>query len=68
MLTRRGFAACVICSLGGFAATDAGANFYDERLMVYDRKGKPCLTCGTPIRQGVQAARSTYWCPQCQRG
>ena len=25
MLTRRGFAACVICSLGGFAATDAGA-------------------------------------------
>lgn len=50
------------------AATDAGANFYDERLRVYDREGEPCVTCGTPIRQCVQAARSTYWCARCQRG
>ncbi|HTH47340.1 MAG TPA: bifunctional DNA-formamidopyrimidine glycosylase/DNA-(apurinic or apyrimidinic site) lyase [Candidatus Limnocylindria bacterium] len=49
-------------------ATDGGGNFYDERLRVYDREGQPCGSCGTPIRQCVQAARSTYWCPQCQRG
>lgn len=49
-------------------ATDAGANFYEERLRVYDRAGKPCVICGAPIRQCVQAARSTYWCPKCQRG
>ena len=50
------------------ALTDGGASFYEERLRVYDRAGEPCLTCGTPIRQSVQAARSTYFCPRCQRG
>jgi formamidopyrimidine-DNA glycosylase len=49
-------------------ATDSGSRFYEERLRVYDRAGQPCLNCRTPIRQFVQAARSTYWCPQCQRG
>lgn len=49
------------------AATDDGATFYSERLRVYDRAGQPCLVCNQPIRQCVQAARSTYWCPRCQR-
>jgi formamidopyrimidine-DNA glycosylase len=40
---------------------------YEERLRVYDREGKPCLVCGTPIRRLVQAARSTFFCPRCQR-
>ena len=38
------------------------------RLWVYDRAGKPCRRCGTPIRvvrQGLDA-RGTYWCPSCQ--
>jgi formamidopyrimidine-DNA glycosylase len=38
-----------------------------ERLAVYDRAGKPCLRCGCPIRRIVQAARSTFYCPACQR-
>jgi endonuclease-8 len=36
---------------------------------VYGRAGRPCRRCGTPIRaqrQGEQA-RTTYWCPTCQR-
>lgn len=40
---------------------------YEERLRVYDRAGQPCVTCGTPIRRIAQAARSTYFCPHCQR-
>ncbi|APR87781.1 Formamidopyrimidine-DNA glycosylase [Minicystis rosea] len=39
------------------------------RLWVYDRGGRPCLTCGTLIkvrRQGL-AGRTTYYCPSCQR-
>lgn len=40
--------------------------FY-ERLNVYDREGLPCPRCGTPIRRIVQAQRSTYYCPGCQR-
>lgn len=38
-----------------------------ERLRVYDRAGAPCPRCGTRIRRLVQAARSTYFCPGCQR-
>ena len=41
--------------------------FYTERLLVYDRQGQPCVRCGTPIRRIVQAARSTFFCPTCQR-
>jgi formamidopyrimidine-DNA glycosylase len=45
-----------------------GGVFYEERLLVYDRLGQPCKKCGTAIRRIVQAARSTYYCPACQRG
>lgn len=39
------------------------------RLWVYDRDGEPCLECGTRIERIVQGdlARSTYFCPSCQR-
>ncbi|HZR21130.1 MAG TPA: bifunctional DNA-formamidopyrimidine glycosylase/DNA-(apurinic or apyrimidinic site) lyase [Verrucomicrobiae bacterium] len=39
---------------------------FDERLQVYDREGKPCRHCSTPIKRIVQAARSTFFCPKCQ--
>ena len=42
-------------------------NFYEERLRVYDRAGDVCGRCGGTIRRLVQAARSTYFCPGCQR-
>ena len=41
--------------------------FSTEYLRVYDRNGKPCLTCKSPIKRIVQAARSTFYCPKCQR-
>jgi formamidopyrimidine-DNA glycosylase len=47
-----------------------GARYTDEsvnRLAVYDREGKPCRRCGTKIERIVQAGRSTYHCPNCQR-
>jgi formamidopyrimidine-DNA glycosylase len=47
-------------------AADAG-DFYTERLLVYDRAGKPCTKCGAPIRRIVQAARSTFFCAHCQK-
>jgi formamidopyrimidine-DNA glycosylase len=49
-----------------FGRAAEAPDFYTERLRVYDRHNKPCLKCGTPIRRLVQAARSTYYCPQCQ--
>jgi len=45
-----------------------GADFYEERLRVYDRAGGECPKCGSTIRRFVQAARSTFYCPRCQRG
>jgi formamidopyrimidine-DNA glycosylase len=47
-------------------AREAGAS-YSERLQVYDRAGRPCSRCGTLIRRLVQAGRSTFYCPRCQR-
>ena len=47
-----------------------GARYTDSsvsRLAVYDRVGKPCRRDKTPIERIVQAGRSTYYCPTCQR-
>lgn len=47
-----------------------GARYTDDsvnRLAVYDREGKRCRRCGTTIERIVQAGRSTYHCPSCQR-
>ena len=41
--------------------------YFGQRLFVYERTGKPCRRCKTPIRQFTQGQRSTYWCPHCQR-
>ena len=49
-----------------FGQADNAPDFYEERLQVYDRGGQPCSRCRTPIRRIVQAARSTFFCPQCQ--
>ena len=53
----------VIARATGSRYTEIGA----ARLNVYDREGSACRRCGTPIRRIVQAGRSTYFCPQCQR-
>lgn len=50
-----------------FYFRDDGEGFYEKRLRVYDRAGKPCRDCGTKIQRITQAARSTYFCPRCQR-
>ncbi|HUA64236.1 MAG TPA: bifunctional DNA-formamidopyrimidine glycosylase/DNA-(apurinic or apyrimidinic site) lyase [Alphaproteobacteria bacterium] len=52
---------------GLFYFDDGGEGYYEERLRVYDREGKPCLRCGTRIERITQGARSTYFCPHCQR-
>lgn len=50
-----------------FGSKSDANGFYAERLLVYDRRGLPCVKCGAAIRRLTQAARSTYFCPQCQR-
>lgn len=40
---------------------------YAKYHKVYDRQGKPCLLCGTPIKRISLAGRGTYFCPKCQK-
>lgn len=41
-----------------------------ETHWVFERGGRPCRRCGTPILRGEQGSaphqRVTYWCPSCQ--
>ena len=37
------------------------------RWRVYDREGKECPECASPIKRIRQGARSTYFCSKCQR-
>ncbi len=50
-----------------FGRAPGTPDFYEERLRVYDRAGEPCLNCRSPIKRIVQAARSTFYCPRCQK-
>ena len=50
-----------------YGGIDDESDFYQERLLVYDRRGQKCVRCRTPIKRLVQAARSTFYCPSCQR-
>lgn len=46
---------------------DGRAGAYLERLMVYGRADQGCRVCGSAIRRVRVAARSSYFCPSCQR-
>lgn len=38
-----------------------------ERFFVYGRAGKPCHVCGSTLRSGRYAGRTTVWCDKCQK-
>jgi len=50
-----------------YGSATGGPDYYTERLRVYDRQGRPCFKCRTPLKRIVQAARSTFFCPRCQK-
>jgi formamidopyrimidine-DNA glycosylase len=54
-------------TLRDYVGADGNPGYFRQRLYVYERAGKPCRVCGNPVRQFTQGARSTYWCPTCQR-
>lgn len=54
-------------SVGEFIRPDGSIGTYGRYHKVYDRKGRPCPRCGTPIRRMVLGGRGTHYCPTCQR-
>lgn len=54
-------------TLQDFAHTDGAAGAFQQRFLVYDREGEPCMSCGAPIERLVQSGRSTFYCRHCQK-
>jgi formamidopyrimidine-DNA glycosylase len=53
-------------TLRNFTGPDGELGYFPARFQVYDREGKPC-GCGGTVKRIVQGARSTFFCPKCQR-
>ena len=43
------------------------SGFFEQSLTAYGRTDEPCPRCGTPIRRITFGARSSHFCPRCQR-
>ena len=54
-------------TLKDFMSPEGNSGDYRKELCVYDRAEEPCLRCGGEIKRIVQAQRSTYFCPRCQK-
>ncbi len=56
-------------TLRDYAAADGALGYFQHRFCVYGRQGEPCLRrgCRGVIARTVQAGRSTFYCPVCQR-
>ncbi len=53
---------------GTYRSAINGEGNYQNQHQVYDRENKPCLQCKKGLIQRiVQAQRSTFYCPRCQR-
>lgn len=56
-------------TLKDFAGADGDLGYFQHQFSVYGREGEPCQNdgCGGVIDRIVQAGRSTFYCPSCQK-
>ncbi len=56
-------------TLRDYRNADGELGYFQHSLAVYGREGKPCQRkgCGGVVKRIVQAGRSTFYCPRCQR-
>lgn len=54
-------------SLRDFIRSDGSSGYFQQEYFVYGRRGEPCRTCTSPIRELRQGNRATFHCPRCQR-
>ena len=56
-------------TLRDYAQTDGSLGYFQHAFRVYDREGDICVKpgCGNHVRRLVQAGRSTFFCPSCQK-
>jgi len=55
-------------SLRDHRRADGSLGDFQHNFLVYDREGQPCPGgCGGAVKRIVQAGRSTFYCPSCQK-
>ncbi len=56
-------------SLRDYRQANGELGYFQHAFRVYGREGAPCVTpeCSARVRRLVQSARSTFYCPHCQR-
>lgn len=54
-------------SINDYVNPDGSDGGYQKERRVYGREGEPCPQCGAPIARLVIAARSSHFCPSCQK-
>ncbi len=56
-------------TLRDFAQTDGALGYFQHSFRAYDHEGRPCPNqgCAGVIARKVQAGRSTFYCPTCQK-
>jgi formamidopyrimidine-DNA glycosylase len=54
-------------SFSDYVDSEGRRGEFQNRLLVYGREGESCVRESGPIKRIVQAGRSTFYCPRCQR-
>lgn len=55
-------------TLNDFVNSNGDAGYFQLSLAVYGREGEKCPRCRARIQRVVMVGRSTYFCPNCQKG
>nr|WP_086937818.1 bifunctional DNA-formamidopyrimidine glycosylase/DNA-(apurinic or apyrimidinic site) lyase [Thaumasiovibrio occultus] len=54
-------------TLKDFQQTDGKPGYFAQELLVYGKKGEPCPSCNTELKEVKLGQRATTYCPQCQK-
>jgi formamidopyrimidine-DNA glycosylase len=54
-------------SLRDYKQADGNLGNFQHHFQVYDREGEPCPQGDGVVKRIVQAGRSTFYCPKCQK-
>lgn len=54
-------------SISDYRRVDDKTGQFQNFLQVYGKENQPCPSCGGPVKRKVQAQRSSFFCPRCQR-
>jgi len=54
-------------SVSNYVDADGNRGSFQNAHRVYQRTGKPCVSCGAPIKKIIVGQRSTHYCPRCQK-